>query len=111
MAATGAAEDAIIVLGQHIRLARLARGITAEHLAGSAGITRKNLAAIESGSAAVSIGNVFNVATIVGVPLVNGVMGARCASSAGCPAFPMLATAGKTRLSPPRRVLRNAVPA
>jgi transcriptional regulator with XRE-family HTH domain len=66
---TAAAQDAIAVLGQQIRLARLARGMTAEHLAGSAGISRKTLAAIENGSAAASIGNVFKVATIVGVPL------------------------------------------
>lgn len=66
---TGAAEDAIRVLGQQIRQARLARGMTAEHLAGSAGISRKTLTAIENGSAAASIGNVFKVATIVGVPL------------------------------------------
>ncbi|MDQ1075133.1 MULTISPECIES: helix-turn-helix transcriptional regulator [Microbacterium] len=64
-----AAEDAIAVLGQQIRLARLARGMTAEHLAGSAGISRKTLTGIENGSAAASIGKVFTVATIVGVPL------------------------------------------
>ncbi len=57
------------MLGQQIRMARVARGMTAEHLAGTAGITRKTLAAIEHGSAAGSIGNVFNVASIVGVPL------------------------------------------
>lgn len=66
---TGAAEDAIAVLGQQIRQARLARGLTAESLAGSAGISRKTLTAIENGSAAASIGNVFKVATLVGVPL------------------------------------------
>ena len=66
---TAAAEHAARVLGQQIRMARAARGMTAEHLAGSAGITRKTLAAIENGSGASSIGNVFNVATIVGVPL------------------------------------------
>lgn len=66
---TRAAEDALVVLGQQIRMARAARGWTAEHLAGTAGITRKTLAAIEHGNAASSIGNVFNVALIVGVPL------------------------------------------
>jgi len=43
--------------------------MTAEQLAGTAGITRKTLTAIERGSAASSIGNVFNIASIVGVPL------------------------------------------
>jgi transcriptional regulator with XRE-family HTH domain len=66
---TRAAEDAAAVLGHQIRTARIARGLTAEELAGTAGITRKTLAAIEQGSAASSIGNVLNVATIVGVPL------------------------------------------
>lgn len=66
---TRTAEDALAVLGQQIRMARQARGMTAEHLAGTAGMTRKTLAAIERGSAASSIGNVFNVASIVGVPL------------------------------------------
>lgn len=66
---TRVAEDAVAVLGQQIRLARLARGMTAEHLAGSAGVSRKTLTAIENGSAAASIGNVFKVASIVGVPL------------------------------------------
>jgi len=66
---TRAAEDALAILGNQIRLARAARGITAAQLAGSAGISRKTLASIEHGSAAASIGNVFKVATIVGVPL------------------------------------------
>ncbi|WP_159613444.1 helix-turn-helix transcriptional regulator [Glutamicibacter sp. JC586] len=66
---TRVAEDALAVLGQQIRMARIARGMTAEQLAGSAGITRKTLAAIERGSAASSIGNVFNIASIIGVPL------------------------------------------
>ncbi|WP_449373582.1 helix-turn-helix transcriptional regulator [Arthrobacter psychrolactophilus] len=66
---TRAAEDALVILGQQIRMARAVRGMTAEHLAGTAGITRKTLTAIERGGAASSIGNVFNVASIVGVPL------------------------------------------
>ena len=66
---TRAAEDAVAVLGQQIRLARIRRGLTAEGLAGTAGLSRKTLSAIENGSGASSIGAVFNVATIVGVPL------------------------------------------
>ena len=64
-----AAEDALAVLGQQIRLARAARGMTAEELAGTAGISRTTLHSIERGNPATSIGKVFNVATIVGVPL------------------------------------------
>jgi len=66
---TRAAEDALAVLGQQIRMARASRGMTAEQLAASAGISPTTLSAIEHGKAATSIGNVFNVATIVGVPL------------------------------------------
>ncbi|NJI58614.1 helix-turn-helix transcriptional regulator [Microbacterium oxydans] len=64
-----AAEDALAVLGQQIRLARMARGMTADELAGTAGISRMTLHSIERGSATTSIGTVFNIATIVGVPL------------------------------------------
>ncbi|MGM1017298.1 MAG: helix-turn-helix transcriptional regulator [Actinomycetota bacterium] len=63
------AEDALAVLGQQIRMARAERGMTADELAGTAGISRTTLNSIERGSAATSIGTVFNVATIVGVPL------------------------------------------
>lgn len=66
---TQAAEDALVVLGQQIRMARAARGMTAEQLAGTAGISPMTLSAIERGTGASSIGNVFNVASIVGVPL------------------------------------------
>jgi transcriptional regulator with XRE-family HTH domain len=66
---TRSAEDALAVLGQQIRFARAARGMTAVELAGTAGISPTTLSAIENGAGATSIGNVFNVATIVGVPL------------------------------------------
>jgi transcriptional regulator with XRE-family HTH domain len=66
---TRAAENALVVLGQQIRVARAERGMTADQLAGTAGISRTTLSSIERGSASSSIGNVFNVATIVGVPL------------------------------------------
>ena len=66
---TRTAENAVAVLGQQIRMARVARGMTAERLAGAAGISPTTLSAIERGKGASSIGNVFNVASIVGVPL------------------------------------------
>lgn len=43
--------------------------MTAEELAGTAGISRTTLHSIERGSPATSIGTVFTLATIVGVPL------------------------------------------
>lgn len=64
-----AAEDALVVLGQQIRIARAARGLTAEQLAGTAGISRATLSSIERGNPSSSIGTVFNVATILGIPL------------------------------------------
>lgn len=64
-----AAENALVVLGQQIRLARAARGMTVAQLAGTAGISRTTLSSIERGNASSSIGTVFNLATMVGVPL------------------------------------------
>lgn len=64
-----AAEDALAILGQQIRAARAARGMTAEELAGTAGISRTTLHSIERGNPNASIGTVFTIAGIVGVPL------------------------------------------
>ena len=64
-----AAENALAVLGQQIRQRRADRGMTQAELAATAGISRATLNSIERGSAAASIGTVFNLATIVGVPL------------------------------------------
>lgn len=63
------AENALVVLGQQIRLARTARGMTVAQLASTAGISPTTLGAIERGNPASSIGIVFNLATMVGVPL------------------------------------------
>ena len=63
------AADAARVLGQQIKLARMARGWTAVELAARIGIDRRTVAAIEAGDPAVSIGNVLNAADIAGVPL------------------------------------------
>lgn len=64
-----AAADAIAILGQQIKAARHARKWTAAELAARIGVDRRTVAAIEAGSPAVSIGNVFNAADILGVPL------------------------------------------
>lgn len=63
------AADAIAILGQQIKAARHARKWTAAELAARIGVDRRTVAAIEAGSPAVSIGNVFNAADILGVPL------------------------------------------
>lgn len=63
------AADAAVVLGQQIKLARHAREWTAAELAARIGVDPRTVAAMEAGSPAVSIGNVFNAADILGVPL------------------------------------------
>jgi transcriptional regulator with XRE-family HTH domain len=69
VAVTRASEDAIAVLGNQIKAARIARVWTQADLAARIGVTQKTMHAIESGSASVSIGNVFNAAFTVGVDL------------------------------------------
>ncbi|MDN5794498.1 MAG: helix-turn-helix domain-containing protein [Intrasporangium sp.] len=63
------AADAAAVLGQQIKAARIARTWTAVELAERIGVDRRTVAAIEAGDPGVSLGNVFNAADIVGVPL------------------------------------------
>jgi transcriptional regulator with XRE-family HTH domain len=63
------AADAAAVLGQQIKAARVARKWTASELAERIGVDRRTVAAIEAGDPAVSIGNAFNAADILGVPL------------------------------------------
>lgn len=61
--------DALQLLGQLIREARLAKALTAADLASRAGISRSLLQRIERGDPGCSIGVVFEVAAICGVPL------------------------------------------
>lgn len=63
------AADAVAVLGQQIKAARIVRKWTASELAERIGVDRRTVAAIEAGDPAVSIGNAFNAADIVGVLL------------------------------------------
>ncbi len=63
------AADATAVLGQQIKAARFARKWTAAELAARLGVDRRTVAAIETGDTAVSIGNAFNAADILAVPL------------------------------------------
>lgn len=61
--------DALQLLGQLIREGRLARSLTTTDLAARAGVSRALLQRIERGDPGCSIGAVFEVAVICGVPL------------------------------------------
>ncbi len=61
--------DALTLLGQLVREARLAKALTTADLDARAGISRALLQRIERGDPGCSIGAVFEVATICGVPL------------------------------------------
>jgi transcriptional regulator with XRE-family HTH domain len=63
------AQDAITLLGHSIRIARLEQGLRMDETAERAGISRALLRRIEGGDPGSSIGAVFEVAAIVGVPL------------------------------------------
>ena len=60
---------ALTLMGQSIREARISRAMTAAELAERAGISRALLQRIEKGDPGCSIGAVFEVAVICGVPL------------------------------------------
>ena len=57
------------LLGLMIRAARLERNMTAQELAERAGVSRPLLSRVEKGDMTVSLGAVFEIATILGVPL------------------------------------------
>jgi len=61
--------DAAKVLGSQIAMARRERRLTSANLAERAGISVITLRRIERGDLSVAIGSVFEVATLVGVPL------------------------------------------
>ena len=61
--------NALELLGQLVREARVTKALTAADLAARAGISRALLARIERGDPGCSIGVVFEVATICGLPL------------------------------------------
>ena len=63
--------EALKLLSRHIRVTRIERGITTQELAERAGISRGLLRRIENGDPGCSIGAVFEVAAILGVPLFN----------------------------------------
>jgi transcriptional regulator with XRE-family HTH domain len=63
--------NALLLLGQLIRQARLERKMTTAALAERAGISRGLVQRIEKGDPGCAIGAVFEAAAIVGVPLFN----------------------------------------
>lgn len=62
-------KEAAFLLGQQIRLGRKERQWSEQNLAARAGISRATLQKIEAGEMSPSIGLVFEVAALVGVPL------------------------------------------
>lgn len=62
-------QDAAVLLGKYIQLARKERGFSEENLANRAGISRLTVRKIEKGDLKCEIGLVFEVATLVGVNL------------------------------------------
>lgn len=69
VAVSRASDDALRVLGNQIRMARISKGWTQADLAARVGITQKTMAGIEAGSPSASIGTVFNATFTVGVNL------------------------------------------
>jgi transcriptional regulator with XRE-family HTH domain len=63
------AAEAVKLLGALVHNARVERGMTAAELAERAGVSRGLIHRIENGEMGSSIGAVFEVAAIVGVPL------------------------------------------
>ena len=63
--------QASILLGGLIRAARIERKLTAQELADRAGISRGLLQRIEKGDLKCEIGAVFEVATLVGIKLLD----------------------------------------
>ena len=63
------AGEAIALLGHSIRVARIERKLRMDDAAGRAGLSRALLRRIETGDPGASIGAVFEVAAVVGVPL------------------------------------------
>lgn len=63
------AQDAVVLLGEHIKLARKRHKWSEQALAQRAGISRATLQKIESGDMGCAIGLFFEVAALVGINL------------------------------------------
>ena len=62
-------EEAVVLLGNQIKLARKSRRMSVRELASRAGIARSTLQKIEQGDPTINIGLAFEAATLAGVPL------------------------------------------
>ena len=62
-------EEALVLLGKQIRLARKGRRMSERDLSDRIGVARSTLQRIEKGDPAVEIGLVFEAATLTGVDL------------------------------------------
>jgi transcriptional regulator with XRE-family HTH domain len=83
--------EAVALLAKQIQLGRKQREWTERELAGRAGISRAALQKIEKGNLSVTIGLVFEVATLVGVPLFEAErapLDVRAGKTVGVPASP-----------------------
>lgn len=69
VAPTPVAQEALVLLGQQIRLGRHRKKWSTQGLAERLGISENTMRSIEQGSASVAVGTVFNAAVKVGVPL------------------------------------------
>ncbi len=63
------ARQAVSILGQMIRAARLQRNMTAEELATRTNVSRGVIQRIEAGELGTSIGAAFEAAVVLGIPL------------------------------------------
>jgi transcriptional regulator with XRE-family HTH domain len=63
------AQDAVAILGNMIRAARMQRGMTAAELAVRANVSRGVIQRIEAGETGTSIGAAFETAVVLGIPL------------------------------------------
>ncbi|PPG10953.1 transcriptional regulator [Rathayibacter sp. AY2B7] len=61
--------DALLLLGQLVREARLRHRWTREELAVRAGVSTPTVAGIEAGAPGTAVSTVFSVAELVGVPI------------------------------------------
>jgi transcriptional regulator with XRE-family HTH domain len=74
--------EALNLLGAQIRAARRDRNWTAQELADRVGVTRQTLHKIEQGDPSVRLGDAFETATVLGLPLFDPDPGRRQLESA-----------------------------
>ena len=64
-------EQALKLIGQMLKVARVKRGWSQQALAERMGVNRQTVAAIESGRASTAVGTVFEAAVLLGIPLLS----------------------------------------